>query len=54
VVLFDFDGTLVDTAPDLGFAHNAMCRERGPKPPALQALRAQATHGARGHTAHAD
>ncbi len=48
VVLFDLDGTLVDTAPDLGFALNAMRRERGLKPLAYAELRAQASHGARG------
>ena len=28
-VLFDLDGTLVDTAPDLGFALNTLLQEEG-------------------------
>lgn len=48
VVLFDLDGTLVDTAPDLGFALNAMRCQRGLDPLAYADLRAQASHGARG------
>jgi phosphoglycolate phosphatase len=47
-VLFDLDGTLVDTAADLGAAANRMLirRDRPPKP--LADLRPQASHGARG------
>lgn len=47
-VLFDLDGTLADTAPDLGHALNLMRRARGlpSLPPA--AIRPVASHGARG------
>jgi phosphoglycolate phosphatase len=47
-VLFDLDGTLVDTAPDLVFSLNEMRRRRGL--PALPhgPLRAQASHGTQG------
>jgi 2-phosphoglycolate phosphatase len=47
-VLFDLDGTLVDTAPDLGHALNLQ-RERHGLPPLAEAvIRPQASHGARG------
>lgn len=47
-VLFDLDGTLVDTAPDLGFVLNRMrgARNQPPLPDAL--MRAQASHGTQG------
>jgi phosphoglycolate phosphatase len=48
VVLFDLDGTLVDTAPDLAAAVNRQRRERGFAELALEALRPFASHGARG------
>lgn len=48
VVLFDLDGTLVDTARDLGLALNEMRRRRGLEPVADALIRAQASHGARG------
>ena len=47
-VLFDLDGTLVDSAPDLAGAVNRMRRERGLDELALQRLRPMASHGARG------
>lgn len=47
-VLFDLDGTLVDTAPDLGRALNEMRRRRGLAPLALDAIRPQASHGSQG------
>jgi len=47
-VLFDLDGTLVDTAPDLGYALNLQ-RARHSLPPLDDAvIRPQASHGARG------
>ena len=47
-VLFDLDGTLADTAPDLGAALNRVRRDRGLAPVALETLRPSASHGARG------
>ncbi len=46
-VLFDLDGTLADTAPDLGFALNRLLHEhdRAPLPDAQ--IRPEASHGAR-------
>lgn len=47
-VLFDLDGTLADTAPDLGGAVNRMRVRRGLLPLAIAALRPVASSGARG------
>lgn len=48
IILFDLDGTLADTAPDLGLALN-MQRERHGLPPLPQeAIRPYASHGSRG------
>lgn len=47
-VLFDFDGTLADTAPDLGGALNRMRKARHLAPLAIQTLRPFASGGARG------
>lgn len=47
-VLFDFDGTLADTAPDLGGALNRMLAKRGRPALALEAVRPYASSGARG------
>jgi phosphoglycolate phosphatase len=47
-VLFDLDGTLVDSAPDLGAAVNRMRVSRGMAELPYAALRSQASHGARG------
>ena len=47
-VLFDLDGTLLDSAPDLGFALNQVCRENGlPEIPA-EIYTPVASHGSRG------
>ena len=47
-ILFDLDGTLVDTAPDLGLALN-MQRERHGLPPLPQhVIRPYASHGSQG------
>ena len=48
LVLFDLDGTLVDTAPDLAAAANRMRARRGLAPLPLDVLRPVASHGARG------
>ncbi|MDF0678342.1 MAG: phosphoglycolate phosphatase, partial [Nitrosomonas sp.] len=47
-VLFDFDGTLADTAPDLGRALNRqrVARNRSPLP--IELIRTEASAGARG------
>lgn len=47
-VLFDFDGTLADTAPDLGGALNAMRAERGMAALPIENVRPFASSGARG------
>ncbi len=46
--LFDLDGTLVDTAPDLGHAANLVRGECGLRPLPLSDYRAAASSGARG------
>jgi 2-phosphoglycolate phosphatase len=47
-VLFDFDGTFADTAPDLAAAVNAMRTARGLAPLAPEVVRPYASMGARG------
>lgn len=47
-VLFDFDGTLADTAPDLAGAINAQRVARQLTPLPLERLRPVVSHGARG------
>jgi phosphoglycolate phosphatase len=47
-VLFDLDGTLVDSAPDLADAANAMLAQRGLPPVPYEELRPLAGSGARG------
>lgn len=47
-VLFDLDGTLVDTAPDLAGALNRVRQDRGLPPLPLDVLRPHASCGARG------
>jgi phosphoglycolate phosphatase len=48
LVLFDLDGTLADTAPDLAATVNRMLAVRGQAPVPLAQLRPLASHGARG------
>jgi len=48
LVLFDFDGTLADTAPDLAFAANQQRARRGLPDLMASAYRAHASQGARG------
>lgn len=47
-VLFDLDGTLVDTAPDLGYAANCVRAEAGLPPLPVARYRPFASAGARG------
>ncbi|MGL6069675.1 HAD family hydrolase [Craterilacuibacter sp.] len=47
-VLFDLDGTLADTARDLGGALNRLLAEEGLPPQPYAAIRPIASHGARG------
>jgi 2-phosphoglycolate phosphatase len=47
-VLFDFDGTLADTAPDLGFALNEQLLRHGRQPLPISEIRPHASAGARG------
>lgn len=48
LVLFDFDGTLADTAPDLAAAANQQRLRRGLPALPYEQLRPMASHGARG------
>jgi phosphoglycolate phosphatase len=47
-VLFDLDGTLVDTAPDMAAALDALRAENGLQPMGLDRLRNHVSHGAVG------
>jgi N-acetyl-D-muramate 6-phosphate phosphatase len=47
-VLFDLDGTLVDTAPDLGHALNLQLAKHGKSPLSDATIRPVASHGSRG------
>lgn len=47
-VLFDLDGTLADTAPDLGYALNCQRVARGMPELPIESVRAHASSGARG------
>ena len=45
-VVFDLDGTLIDSAPDLAGALNAVLAEQGLPPLALESVRAMVGEGA--------
>ncbi len=47
-VLFDLDGTLADTGPDLANALNALLREQGQAPLPYETIRPLASHGSPG------
>ena len=44
-VLFDLDGTLADTAPDLAYALNCVLEEQGCKPLPYETIRPVVSHG---------
>lgn len=48
MILFDLDGTLVDTAPDLGYALNLQRERHGLAHLPLEAIRPFASHGSKG------
>lgn len=47
-ILFDLDGTLVDTAPDLGYALNLQLQKHGKPTLSDDSIRPFASHGSRG------
>ena len=47
-VLFDLDGTLADTAPDMARTVNRMRTRRGLEPVSTASVRAHVSRGARG------
>ncbi|HEX7030732.1 MAG TPA: phosphoglycolate phosphatase [Gammaproteobacteria bacterium] len=47
-ILFDLDGTLIDTAPDMGAAVNALRVERGLEPLEAERIRPWVSHGSPG------
>lgn len=47
-VLFDLDGTLADTAPDLGYALNVLLARYGKPALPIESIRPHVSHGARG------
>ena len=47
-ILFDLDGTLVDTAPDLAHALNLQLQSHGKQPLPYENIRPFASHGSRG------
>lgn len=53
LILFDLDGTLVDTAADLCAAANALRRERGAVPVSIARFRPKVSQGSRGMLAAA-
>lgn len=48
MILFDLDGTLVDTAPDLGYALNLQRERHGLAPLPQSDIRPYASHGSKG------
>lgn len=44
-ILFDLDGTLADTAPDLAYALNCVLREQGQDPLPFETIRPVVSHG---------
>jgi N-acetyl-D-muramate 6-phosphate phosphatase len=52
-VLFDLDGTLIDTAPDMWAAANSMCEALGHPPVAYESFRTRVSKGGRAMVEHA-
>ena len=48
VVLFDLDGTLIDTAPEMHLAMNVLLKEEGLKPLPYESIRPQVSNGVMG------
>jgi phosphoglycolate phosphatase len=48
MILFDLDGTLVDTAPDLALALNLQRQKHGLQDLPLDVIRSYASHGSKG------
>lgn len=48
MILFDLDGTLVDTAPDLAYALNLQRERHGLEMLPLETIRPYASHGSKG------
>ncbi|MFA6179665.1 MAG: HAD hydrolase-like protein, partial [Candidatus Methylopumilus sp.] len=48
LILFDLDGTLMDTAPDLGLALNMQRERHGLLPLPQDEIRPYASHGSKG------
>ena len=46
-ILFDLDGTLADTAPDLAYALNTLLQEQGRAALSYELIRPEASHGAK-------
>ncbi len=46
-LLFDLDGTLLDTAPDMAWALNRLREEQGRTPLPFKAIRSQVSHGSK-------
>jgi len=47
-LIFDLDGTLIDTAPDMGATLNHLLQQAGRAPLSAQSIRRQVSHGVRG------
>jgi len=48
MILFDLDGTLVDTAPDLALALNLQRQKHGLQDLPIDVIRPYASHGSKG------
>ena len=48
VILFDLDGTLVDTAPEMHLTMNVLLKEEGLKPLPYESIRPHVSNGVKG------